>query len=197
MVRTRQLAGQDQRMEPAVEQLRHDGVTLRRWRADDTDTAYRIVTDSLNHLAPWMPWASGGYSEQDAVAYVERCEVNWRSGAEFNYAIVAPDGEIVGSCSLMARVGPGGLEIGYWVHPEYTGHGIATRAAAALTEEAFRIGAERVVIVHDEANERSGAIPKRLGFTQIDRRPSQEPVTSAGAGWDIVWERVRISPSPK
>ena len=47
---------------------------------------------------------------------MERCEDSWADGTAFQYLIIA-DGTPAGSAGLMARIGPGGLEIGYWVHP--------------------------------------------------------------------------------
>ena len=71
----------------------------------------------------------------------------------------------------MARIGPGGLEIGYWVHHAYTRRGLATAAAAALVEQAFRLpGVDRLEIVHDELNVASGGVPRKLGFTEVGRR---------------------------
>ncbi|NJC67272.1 GNAT family N-acetyltransferase [Planosporangium flavigriseum] len=189
-------------MRAAAEFLEHDGVRLRRWRVDDVDAVLRVVSESLDHLAPWMPWAANGYGRADAAAFVERSQADWRAGTAYNYAIIAPDDiapddtapddTVVGSCGLMARIGAGGLEIGYWLHPCYTGRGIVTRAVKALIEEAFQVGADRVEIVHDAANERSGAVPRRLGFVEIARRrPPQEPVTSGEAGEDVIWQLVR------
>jgi RimJ/RimL family protein N-acetyltransferase len=40
---------------------------------------------------------------------------------------------VIGSSGLMRRIGPGGLDIGYWLHPAWTGKGLATTAVAALT----------------------------------------------------------------
>jgi RimJ/RimL family protein N-acetyltransferase len=131
-----------------------------------------------------MPWVANGYSSGDAEAYVARALGQW--GTDFDYAITTAGDAIVGSCSLMARIGPGGFEIGYWVHPRHTCRGYATAAAAALTAEAFRIGADRVEIVHDVANHASGAIPRRLGFTEVEQRPPDEPAPG-GAGVVAVW----------
>ncbi|HEV7898283.1 MAG TPA: GNAT family N-acetyltransferase [Planosporangium sp.] len=179
-------------MRSANEHLEHDGVRLRRWRDDDIDMLFAVVTESLDHLTPWMPWVADGYGHHDAAAFVERSRDDWRGGSAYNYAIVAPDDALVGSCGLMARIGDGGLEIGYWLHPAHTGRGIATRAAAALAAEAFRIGADRVEIVHDAANERSAAIPRRLGFVEVARRrPPQEPMTGAEVGEDVIWRLKR------
>ena len=115
-------------------------------------------------------------------------------GTDYDYAIVAPGPALVGSCSMMSRIGPGGFEIGYWVHPAHLGLGYATAAAAALTSEAFRIGADRVEIVHDLANVASGAIPRRLGFPEVDRRAPQEERTAGEAGVDVVWRLCAHAP---
>src|SRR6266496_1945527 len=111
------------------------------------------------------------------------------TGGEVSGAEAAGDkvggGELAGSCGLMARVGPGGLEIGYWVHVGHIRRGLATAAAAALAAEAFTLpGIDRVEIVHDEENVASGRIPRKLGFTEIGRRP--HPPDQPGAADDVI-----------
>lgn len=176
--------GHDRRVLPAAEELSAGPVTLRRWRVTDSADLYRAVRESIEHLAPWMPWAAQGYSTADADEYIAGTFTRW--GTDHDYAIIAPGDAVVGSCSMMARVGPGAFEIGYWVHPGHTRRGYASAAAAALAREAFRIGADHVEIVHDVANVASGAIPRRLGFTEVERRPSVEPAPG-GTGISVVW----------
>ena len=196
-------------------------VTLRRWRAGDEDAVYRAVAQSRDHLRPWMAWAAD-YSPAGAADFVRQSEQDWESGIAFNYAITLPgdaaaemaaevdgsrglevDGsrglEVAGSCGLMARIGPGGLEIGYWVHGAHARRGLATAAAAALTAEAFTLpGIDRVEIVHDERNVVSGRIPRSLGFTEIGRRPHSPDGTAARGDVadvadvaDVVWRLTR------
>ena len=92
------------------------------------------------------------------------------------------------------------VEIGYWLHPAHTGRGLATAAAAELVEFAFGLdGVRRVQIWHDAANLASGGVPRRLGFTEIDRRtPPREPAFGDEAGVDVVWELLKrpVLPSP-
>ena len=162
---------------------------LRRWRAADLDAASEAVFASLEHLSPWMPWALD-FSRASQAEFLIGSERDWRSGAAFNYAILA-DGAIAGSAGLMARIGPGGLEIGYWVHQAYTRRGLATASSAALVDQAFALpGIERVQIVHDELNVASAGIPRKLGFTKIERRPlDHKPL--AGTGMGVAWELTR------
>ena len=176
------------------ELIEHAPVTLRRFRADARDALFQTVTESLDHLRPWMPWAAG-YSLASAEEYLAGSIKSWDEGTEYNYAIMTanPYGSstLAGVAGLMARIGPGGLEIGYWVHRAYTRRGLATAATAALVEQAFRLpGVDRVEIVHDELNVASAAIPRKLGFTEVGRRPLDLPPPQ-GTGIGVVWSQTR------
>jgi len=164
-------------------------VTLRRYRPGDLEAVFGAVTESLDHLRPWAPWAVN-YTRQSAAEFLAKSARDWAGGTEYNYAIIA-GGALAGGCGLMARIGPGGLEIGYWVHRAYTRRGLATAAASALVEQAFRLpGVDRVEIVHDELNVASGGVPRKLGFTEVGRRPLDLP-TAEGTGTGVVWRLVR------
>lgn len=79
------------------------------------------------------------------------------------------DGRLIGCFGLHRRIAADGLELGYWMHPGFTGRGLATQAAGLLTEAALAVpGITHVEIHHDKANSRSGAIPRRLGFTLVE-----------------------------
>jgi len=169
--------------------IEHAPVTLRRFRAEDVDALFGAVTESLEHLRPWMPWAAD-YSRASAEEYLAGSIKGWDEGTEYNYAILTGDA-LAGGIGLMTRCGPGGLEIGYWVHRAYTGRGLATAATAALVEEAFGLpGVDWVEIVHDELNVASGQIPRKLGFTEVERRPLDPPPAS-GTGTGVVWRLTR------
>jgi len=163
--------------------------TLRRWRLADLDAACEAVFASLEHLRPWMPWAVD-FSRASQGEFLAGAERDWAAGVSYNYALLV-DGAIAGSAGLMARIGPGGLEIGYWVHQAYTRRGLATAASAALVETAFALpGIHRVQIVHDELNAASGGVPRKLGFTEIERRPlDHRPLGGTGIG--VAWEVTR------
>ena len=164
-------------------------VTLRRHRPDDLDAVFGAVTESLDHLRPWMPWAAA-YTRETAAEFLAKSARDWADGTEYTYAIIA-GGVLAGGCGLMSRIGPGGLEIGYWVHRAWTRRGLATAASAALVEAAFGLpGVDRVEIQHDELNVASAGIPRKLGFTEVGRRPLDVP-PPAGTGIGVVWRLLR------
>lgn len=157
-------------MDHPAETLTNGEVVLRRQRPGDVDALDRIVVESLDHLLPWMPWAAA-HTRRTAMEHLGRCETAWVSGEAYNYAITV-GGAPVGACSLMRRIGPGGMEIGYWLHPEWTGRGLVTASVVALVGAAFALpGVTYLEIHHDEANQASGAVPRRLGFTVVSRCP--------------------------
>jgi ribosomal-protein-serine acetyltransferase len=184
--------GDDRPVDRPPEHLGSGPVELRRWRAADGELCLRLVTESLGHLRPWMPWATGDYDLAIAQDFVQRCEADWVAGTAFNYLILS-GGEPAGSTGLMARIDPGGLEIGYWVHPAHVGRGVATAAAAALTEAALALpGVNHVEIHHDERNLASERVPVKLGYTHVETR-TEPGFESAAAHSNIskVWRITR------
>jgi len=138
-----------------------------------------------------MPWATDDYALGDAQAYVDRCEADWADGTAFQYLILA-GGEPAGSAGLMSRIGPGGLEIGYWVHPAFVNRGIATAAAAALTDAALQLpDIGRVEIQHDVLNLASERVPVKLGYRHVQTCPSRFELAPGDSGTSKVWRITR------
>jgi RimJ/RimL family protein N-acetyltransferase len=164
---------------------------LRRLRVGDAPKIAGAVGDNLDHLRPWMPWA--GTESADTRFQRRRlaeADLQWARGADFGYGLFAISAELeslLGAFGLTARRGPKTLEIGYWLRADATGFGLATRAAAALTDAALTIdGIERVLVYCDEANTASAAIPRRLGYT-VDRIVAVPPEAAAETGRQQEW----------
>src|SRR3974390_1515545 len=91
-------ARMNERTEPD-EVIERGAVTLRRYRPDDLEALFGAVTESLDHLRPWMPWAAD-YSRQSAAGFLAKSARDWADGAEYNYAIIT-GGALAGGCGLM------------------------------------------------------------------------------------------------
>jgi RimJ/RimL family protein N-acetyltransferase len=85
---------------------------------------------------------------------------------------------ILGELSLFPRDASGRVpfpaadrvEIGYWLRKDLTGRGYATEATRAMVELAASLRRVRCIEIRcDDRNERSAAIPRRLGFTLLGK----------------------------
>jgi RimJ/RimL family protein N-acetyltransferase len=151
------------------------------------------INESLDHLAPWMPWARTRASLTSMGTFLRQVDEHWESRDEFGYLIrPADDDAVIGGCGLHTRQGrPGALEIGYWVHVAHTDRGIATATARALTATALDLDdVDTVVIRVDAANERSLGVPRRLGF-RLDRTERRRPEAPGEAGELMIWVHER------
>ncbi|MEU8825193.1 GNAT family N-acetyltransferase [Streptomyces sp. NPDC048636] len=160
---------------------------LRRWQArSDFAPALKLIEESLDHLRPWEPWVAR-HSEEHTRDLLANSESKWESGEVYNYAI-AKGGTLIGMCQASPGAEPQGWRLGYWLHPAATGQGIATRATAALVTEMFTLpDVAHLEIAHDLANTSSGAIPRRLGFTEVRRTRATAPAAPSGSGIEVVW----------
>ena len=142
------------------------GVVLVRARAHRAPAAVTAINTSLEHLQPWMAWASERATEAGLATFLAAAEELWDQRRDFGYSIVDPADEVVlGGSGLHGRLDQHGLEIGYWVHVDHAGRGIATAVAGALTDAAFAIhGIDRVRITCEDTNARSARVPEKLGY---------------------------------
>ena len=144
-------------------------LVLRCWQPTDASELKEAVDSSLEHLRPWMIWATGEPSSlDDTVALLRRFRGLFDTDQDFILGIFERDeSRVLGGSGLHTRHGPEALEIGYWLRVDAEGKGLASEATAALTRAAFEVsGVDRVEIRIDPANERSQRVPERLGFTR-------------------------------
>jgi ribosomal-protein-serine acetyltransferase len=176
-------------METPAETFSRDEFSLTRWQSADAGPVRAAVSGSGAHLADWVPWAVGGYTDEDAAAFLRLTHENWETGRAYEWAIRV-DGSLAGAVGVMTR--DGGVEIGYWLARDFTGRGLVTRAVSLVVSDAFRRGAGYVEIRHDEANVRSGSIPARLGFSLVRKEladPGDRPPACVGV--KQVWRKER------
>jgi RimJ/RimL family protein N-acetyltransferase len=170
------------------EEVEHDGVVLRRLAVEDAGAVSKAATESLEHLRPWMPWATPeGTSFETQRERLLGPATLWNSGSGYEYGIFLPDGLLVGGCGLHRRIGPSALEIGYWVHVDHIRRGIATACAGGLTAVGFGLrGIERMEIHCDEANVASASVPPKLGY-RLTGRVEHEPEAPGEVGSRMIW----------
>jgi RimJ/RimL family protein N-acetyltransferase len=144
-------------------------LVLRCWDPTDAPLLKDAVDSSIDHLLPWMPWAAHEpQSLEDKVALLRQFRGKFDLGQDFTYGIFSPDeAEVLGGTGLHTRIGDDALEIGYWIRASRAGEGLTTESTAALTRAAFELcEVDRVEIRCEPENERSRAIPRKLGYVE-------------------------------
>jgi ribosomal-protein-serine acetyltransferase len=139
---------------------------LRPVRELDAEPIYALVDADRARLAEWMPWAA----EQTLAGtreFVAESEAQEAREDGFQAALVR-DGVVAGIAGYhgIDRLNRS-TSIGYWLASPHQGEGVMTAAVRALVDHAFEAWrVNRVVIEAALGNQRSRAIPERLGFTQ-------------------------------
>jgi RimJ/RimL family protein N-acetyltransferase len=175
-----------------AEPLTGSAVVLRPWRVGDAARLRRAVVESAEHLRPWMPWvADEPLSVAERRAMIEQWQRDWAAGGDLLLGVFC-SGEVAGGCGLHRRGGPDTLEVGYWIHAAFLRRGLATEAAALLTDRAFTVaGIDWVEIHHDKLNVASAAVPRRLGYEFVGEQPD-EPTSPGDSGIDCAWRIARL-----
>jgi RimJ/RimL family protein N-acetyltransferase len=138
---------------------------IRCWEPSDAPAQLDALLDNLDHLRPWLPWAQETPTLERQLGFLRECRSRFDRGEDYTFGVFAPTGEVIGGAGLHTRLGPGVLEIGYWIHGGWTGRGLATEIAAALTRVAFEVErVDRVEIRVVPDNVRSARVAQKLGF---------------------------------
>ena len=146
--------------------LRTPRLDLRPFEVGDLDAylGYRGREDVARYLlGPPLDRASGASELQKAIAATSL----EREGDHLDLAMVRRDvGELIGDVLLMYRsVEHATAELGFSVHPDHHGQGLAREAASEMLRVAFEdFGLHRVFGRCDARNDASAGLMRRLGM---------------------------------
>lgn len=130
-----------------------------------------VITQSLSHLRPWMPWAQEAPTAESSELVVRRMQADFIARRDLCFHLYArradgSPGRLLGGTGLH-RVdwAVRSFEIGYWIRPEAAGRGHVSEAVRLLAAMAFdTLAANRVEIRMDSRNVKSRAVAERCGF---------------------------------
>ena len=110
---------------------------------------------------------TGALDREGAAALLERIMVRTRAGRPSQFAVFEKSGDrMLGYCGFFLQEVDDAeeIEIGYRLHPDAWGRGIATEAAQAVRDHAFRdLGIERVISIIHPDNRASERVAEKNG----------------------------------
>jgi RimJ/RimL family protein N-acetyltransferase len=142
--------------------LRDGELTLRPYRADDSDDLFTLLT------LPDVRARAVDNLDVDRAWYERRClsaPSRWLAGQQADLTIRVDD-EFAGDIGLCNETWSGQAMIGYAMLPAFRGRGVATRAVRLLSAWAFEIGVRRLIAGTATDNVASQRVLEKAGFVR-------------------------------
>jgi ribosomal-protein-serine acetyltransferase len=138
---------------------------LRLLEMRNADEMYQLIDNSRSHLKAWLPWVDYNTSVKDSEAFIEGTMKQWAANNGFQAGIFYK-GELAGVIGLHnVNWTNKSTTIGYWLGEAFTGKGLMSGACQAVVDYCFNeLKLNRIEIRVATGNEKSAAIPERLGF---------------------------------
>ncbi|MFX3635166.1 MAG: GNAT family N-acetyltransferase [Candidatus Pristimantibacillus sp.] len=144
-----------------------EDIQLIRLDLDHAEEFFRLTDENRTALREWLPWLDGTTNVEHTRDFIRSTQIPFPENSGMNLVIMYK-GSIAGTIGihhidLVNRK----TTIGYWLGEAYQGQGIMTKCCKALIDYIFNeLELNRVEIGAAEGNEKSRAIPERLGFVQ-------------------------------
>jgi RimJ/RimL family protein N-acetyltransferase len=147
-----------------IPELRTERLVMRGFREEDLDAWAAICADP--EVTRWVG-DEEGLSREDAWRGMAYILGHWELRGCGQWALFEDEtGELVGRAGLYCPEAWPGLEAGWLVGREHWGRGFAPEAGRAAIEWGQRaLGADRIISLIEDANERSARVAEKLGMS--------------------------------
>jgi ribosomal-protein-alanine N-acetyltransferase len=119
--------------------------------------------------AAFMRFSLGVFSREQTAGFLEKVRARDRDGLPSQFGVVfRHDNRLIGYCGFFLQIVDDveELEIGYRIHPDYWGQGIATEAARAVRDHGFdHLKLPRLISLIHPANLASRRVAEKNGMT--------------------------------
>jgi ribosomal-protein-serine acetyltransferase len=128
---------------------------------------FALTNRNRGYLSVWLPWVRMTHEVGDTERFVRSVMGQHAAGDGFSAGIWHRN-ELCGVIGLHKIDWPNrSVSLGYWVAKDKQGSGIITKATRVVVEYCFhQLDLHRVEIRCGVENQKSQAIPRRLGFRQ-------------------------------
>jgi RimJ/RimL family protein N-acetyltransferase len=138
---------------------------VRPWHPDEADRLFDVLS-RMDVVRGLGPSARPLKERAEAVALIERWTAGYGGGPTLGAWAIIERSSAVPAGTVLLRPAPDGdgeIEIGWSLHPDSWGKGLATEAASAVLGRAFAAGLQEVWTSVLPDNDRSAAVCRRIG----------------------------------
>ncbi len=143
-----------------------ENLELRILKKEDAEALFNLAQKNNAHLRTWLGWLDDDKSVTDTEKYIIDSEKRAAEQEGFDL-LIWQDNQLVGGIALhpLDRANRK-TSLMYWLAEEFQGQGIMLDSLKALIDYLFNImKLNRIEIGCAIGNDRSAALPKKLGFT--------------------------------
>jgi ribosomal-protein-serine acetyltransferase len=144
-----------------------ENIFLRLHQEKMASLLFDLVEKNRAHFREWLPWLDMNTKIEHTYQFISECETNYKKGTSLNLGIYYQK-KLVGALgfNIISSINKS-AEIGYMLGKDWNGKGIMTKSCKALTNYGFNeLNLNRIVIKASSKNNKSRAIPEKLGFKQ-------------------------------
>lgn len=174
------------------ERIVTERLILRKQRRSDASQVRVAIEESHGEMSRWLVWAKEIPSVETIESYISRTRAAWELREQHLFHLFDHADRFLGATGFeLIDWHVRSFEIGYWLRTSSTSKGYMTEAVRALEVLALeQCAGRRLVIRCDVLNDRSSAIPKRLGY-ELEGIHRCERLNSQGEPQDtMVWAKV-------
>lgn len=144
-----------------------DDILLKLVGHKDAQELFELVDSSREHLREWLPWVDSMTNVEQYEPIISAWLQQFAEEDGFQAGIIYK-GDLIGFAGFHSvNYANKQTSIGYWLADAYQGKGIMTAVVSSLLDYAFEeYDVHRVEIRCGVENEKSRAVPERLGFNE-------------------------------
>ncbi|OPA74603.1 ribosomal-protein-serine acetyltransferase [Paenibacillus selenitireducens] len=142
-------------------------ISLKLFETRDAEALFQLIDSNREHLSSWLSFPTMTWEVEDSKKFIESKRMSFAKEEGYWLGIWIEE-TLVGSIGyLYLDQDHRKTEIGYWLGKEFEGNGYVSRSVKALIQHAFvHYNLNKVEIGVASDNEKSRAIPEKLGFIQ-------------------------------
>lgn len=152
-----------------------ENIELRLLELRHAEQVFQLTDRSRESLREWLPWIDITKTVEDSKSFIMGTMQQFARNDGFQAGIWYK-GELAGVIGLHGiNWSNKSTSIGYWLGTGFEGKGLMTKACQAVIDHCFNeLKLNRIEIRTATENEKSAAIPQRLGFKQEGRLQQAE-----------------------